>query len=227
MSDTFENHDLSQYVVTDTNTEQLVSDITVGKVKKSKRSREKPYEKVDKKVELTVLRKKAQSLCKSYEQYRIVKRYKYDRLKSWIEEHEFDRDNQLRENVFNTVHKGYSYFLDFMTKGGGHVREQVQNDLSLRTSLETELSDYLKYLNNLLKIVALSTSDVFHGKLEQRKSDPPPPVNIEYFDPPQINSTDEQNSDENTAVIDRTMDEFETETEEEEVLSMPIEPEDL
>ena len=225
MSDTVENHDLSQYLVNDTNTEQLVSDVTVGKVKKSKKSREKPYEKVDKKVELVELRKRAQSLCKSYEQYKIVKRYKIERLRDWIQQIEFDRDNQLRENVFNTVHSGYGYFLDVISGGGGHVREQVQNDLSLRTSLETELSDYLKYLNNLLKIVALSTSDVFHGKLEQRKSDPPPPVNIEYFDPQQIN---EQTSDENTAVVDSTMDEFETEQiETEEMLSMHTEPEDL
>ena len=219
MSDTVENHDVSQYVVTDTNTEQLVSDVTVGKVKKSKKSREKPYEKkIDKKVELVELRKKAQSLCKSYEQYKIVKRYKIERLRDWIQQIEFDRDNQLRENVFNTVHTGYAYFLDLVSGGGGHVREQVQNDLSLRTSLETELSDYLKYLNNLLKIVALSTSDVFHGKLEQRKSDPPPPVNIEYFDPPQ--QINEQTCDEGSTNSDRTVDEFETE-EEEEVLSMP------
>ena len=223
MSDTVENHDLSQYLVNDTNTEQLVSDVTVGKVKKSKKSREKPYEKVDKKVELVELRKKAQSLCKSYEQYKIVKRYKIERLRDWIQQIEFDRDNQLRENVFNTVHTAYAFTIDFLTKGGGYVREQIQNDLSLRTSIETEGADFVKYLNNKLKIVALSTSDVFHGKIEQRKHEPEP-VNIQYFDPT-INSTDEQNSDEGSTNTDSRMDEYEAETEEE--LSMPIESENL
>ena len=178
--------DLNAYVVRpEEKSENPPSD--VGKIKKTKKVKKKPYQ-----SDIEDLRKKAKSMCKTFEQYKIVKRYKRERLADWIQQKEFDQDSALRENVFSMIHKGYAVFLDLVSGGGGHVREQISNDLTLRESIETEGHDFVKFLNNKLKIVALSASDVMHGKLEQKKHTPPEPIEMtepEYFEPPIINES--------------------------------------
>ena len=142
-------------------------EVVTGKVKKNKRkSRAEPYSKPNDE-EMAALRKKAESMCSSYEQYKIVKKYKKDRLQDWVQQHEFNRDTTLRNNVFDFFHKGYAKALDIVTGGGGHVQEQITNDLSLRTAMEDEGRDFVKYLSNKAKLVMLSLSDVASGKMDQ------------------------------------------------------------
>ena len=137
-----------------------------GKATKTKKSRSGPYNKpVDE--DLAALRKKAESLCGSYEQFKIVKRYKKERLQDWVDEHEFDRDSAMRTTVFDFVHQGYTRALDFLTMGNGFVEERIKNDVALRTAIEDEGRDFVKYLSNKAKLIMLSVSDVSSAKLEQ------------------------------------------------------------
>ena len=54
-----------------------------------------------------------------------------------IQKRAFERDSAMRETVFSSLHKLYAFGLDFFSRGG-YVREQVENDLSLRDALEQE-----------------------------------------------------------------------------------------
>jgi hypothetical protein len=148
--------------------------VVTGKAQKKKKTRSKPYDKGD--PELQDMRAQAKSLCNSYEQYRSVSKYKKERLRDWLEQKKFDSDAQLHETVFSFAHTAYAFAIDFLTKGGGHVRDRLSNDLTLRTAIEDEGRDMVKYLTNKSKIAFLTVSDTWEGKLEQRvqkKNDTP------------------------------------------------------
>ena len=147
--------------------EQKEPVVVTGKAPKKKKNRAKPYDgKGD--TELQDMRKQAKSLCNSYEQYRSVSRYKKERLRDWLEQKQFDSDAALHETVFSFAHQAYAFAVDFMTKGGGHVKDRLTNDLTLRTAIEDEGRDMVKYLTNKSKIAFLTVSDTWEGKLEQR-----------------------------------------------------------
>ena len=76
----------------------------------------------------------------------------------------------MRETVFSSLHKLYAFGLDLVSRGDGHVREQIENDLSLKDSLEQECSSLLKYLTNKSKIAFLTTTDVVKGKSFKNKA---------------------------------------------------------
>ena len=147
--------------------EQKEPVVVTGKAPKKKKNRSKPYDgKGD--PELRDMRTQAKSLCNSYEQYRSVSRYKKERLRDWLEQKQFDSDAQLHETVFSFAHQAYAYAIDFITKGGGVVKDRLTNDLTLRTAIEDEGRDMVKYLTNKSKIAFLTVSDTWEGKLEQR-----------------------------------------------------------
>ena len=153
-----------------------------GKVTKTKRKRKTPYSK-DGDPEMKELRKRAKSYCKCYEQWRSIMRYKKERLKDFVEQKDFDRDSQLKDNIFNFIHKAYAKIIDILSKGNGHVLEHLENDISLRGAIEDEGRDLIKFLNNKLKIIALSSSDVYQGKAQQRREEKTnPKVDIEIID---------------------------------------------
>ena len=152
--------------------------VVTGKTKKKKKSRGTPYDRKGD-PELQDMRAQAKSLCKSFEQYRSVSRYKKERLRDWLEQKQFDSDAQLHETVFSFAHTAYAFAIDFLTKGGGHVRDRLSNDLTLRTAIEDEGRDMVKYLTNKSKIAFLTVSDTWEGKLEQRVEKQKEPAVIE------------------------------------------------
>ena len=103
--------------------------VVTGKAPKKKKGRTTPYDRKGD-PELQDMRAQAKSLCNSYEQYRSVSRYKKERLRDWLEQKQFDSDAQLHETVFSFAHQAYAFAVDFMTKGGGHVKNQLSNDLT-------------------------------------------------------------------------------------------------
>ena len=126
----------------------------------------------EKEEDLTELRAIAKSFCSCPEQWKSVSRYKKDRLQEFVDAKQFERDQAMRETVFSSLHKLYAFGLDFFSRGGGYVREQVENDLSLRDALEQECASLLKYLTNKSKIAFLTTTDVVQGKVVQKQSEP-------------------------------------------------------
>jgi len=139
---------------------------TANPEKKNRKKRKKPYNRNDD-HDMVELRKKAKSLCSCYEQYKSISKYKKDRLKDWIEQKSFDKDAMLRNNVFDFVHRTYSAVMDIVSKGDGYVKERLENDMSLRTAIEDEGRDLVKYLSNKTKILLLTGTDVCEGKIQQ------------------------------------------------------------
>jgi hypothetical protein len=118
--------------------------------------------------ELAEMRKRAQSYCKCFEQWNSVRRYSKKRLGDWLEEKEYEVHSNMQNSVFDFVQNAYAFVLDLVTKGDGHVLDQIKNDLTLRQALEDEGRDLLKYLSNKSKVLFLSGADVYHGKQQQR-----------------------------------------------------------
>jgi len=172
--------------------------VVTGKTKKKKKSRGTPYDRKGD-PELQDMRAQAKSLCKSFEQYRSVSRYKKERLRDWLEQKQFDSDAQLHETVFSFAHTAYAFAIDFLTKGGGHVRDRLSNDLTLRTAIEDEGRDMVKYLTNKSKIAFLTVSDTWEGKLEQRVEKQKEPAVIEEIKEYGGTGTEEANADHNEA----------------------------
>ena len=128
--------------------------------------------KAEKEENLDELRAIAKSFCSCPEQWKSVSRYKKERLQEFVDAKNFERDQAMRETVFSSLHKLYAFGLDFFSRGGGFVRQQVENDLSLRDALEQECSSLLKYLTNKSKIAFLTTTDLVQGKVVQKQSEP-------------------------------------------------------
>jgi hypothetical protein len=176
-----DNIDLSEFLATEPNTTSVPVVVTGGKIKKTKQNRAKPYSKKEGDAELQEMRKKAEAMCSCWEQAKIVRRYKKERLKEFIEQKEFDSAAALRESVFTFAHKAYATAIDFLTKGDGHVADSLGSDLTLRTAIEDEGHEWIKYLNNKSKIVFLTVSDTYEGKMEQsdkKKSESPVCIEI-------------------------------------------------
>ena len=134
--------------------------------------------KAEKEENLDELRAIAKSFCSCPEQWKSVSRYKKERLREFVDAKQFERDQAMRETVFSSLHKLYAFGLDLVSRGDGHVREQIENDLSLRDALEQECGSLLKYLTNKRKIAFLTTTNVVQGKVVQKQSEP----TIEYVD---------------------------------------------
>ena len=217
-----DNVDMSAFLADDTIKSDPV--VVTGKTKK-KKSRGKPYSKGGGDPELQDMRAQAKSLCNSYEQYRSVSKYKKERLRDWLEQKQFDSDAVLRESVFSFAHKAYSMAVDFMTKGGGHVKDRLSNDLSLRTAIEDEGRDMVKWLNNKSKIVFLTMNDTFEGKMEQKKEKQNEPIQIEEIIQEDVESTTDHNGTtvENGDIFGTDEDD----TTEEQVLSVSVREEEV
>ena len=169
-----------------------------------KKSKKKPYDKPKgNDPELNELRKKAQGYCSCYEQWRIVSRYKKEKLVEFIEMKEFDSLKNIRENVFNTIHKGVGILFDKFFRADGYVQNHIENDISLRESIEQEGQQFIKFLSNRSRIAFLLTSDSIQGKMQQykeKRDTQPPEISIIEDD-----QTSSDHSDEKTTTGDGIM----------------------
>ena len=209
------------------NTEQQQDPVVVTGKTKKKKTRAKPYTKAGDE-ELQDMRKMAKSLCNSFEQYRSVSKYKKERLRDWLEQKQFDSDAALQETVFSFAHTAYAYAVDFLTKGGGHVKDRLSNDLTLRTAIEDEGRDMVKWLTNKSKIAFLTVSDTWEGKLEQRSVEKQKePAVIEEILEYGATGTEETNADHNEARENDILGQQQATTTEEQVLSVSVGEEEM
>jgi hypothetical protein len=114
------------------------------------------------------LRSQARVFCASVTEWHIVRKYKAEKLQSFIEEKKYEQSKEIEQAVFDSAHKVLALLMDKISRGDGHVHEQIMRDLSLRKALGEGLQEYIVYLNNKIKIIALLSIDVFNGKNKQR-----------------------------------------------------------
>ena len=132
-----------------------------------KRKKEIP---ANKEAEREQLRKKARFHCACPEQWKSVSRYSNQRLTEFIENKEYEMDKSMQGSVFDFLHKTLALVLDRGGKGGGYIQEQILSDDVLRKAIEYEGCQFIKYLNNKMKILCLSIADVAEGKRTQMKN---------------------------------------------------------
>ena len=134
-------------------------------VKKPKKRKASELKKVD--TDTDDLKNRARFYCKSPDQWLIVKKYGKDRLEQFVSEHDFNAMRDLHESLFGFIHKVLAVCCDKITASEGHVQEQILSDITLRQAIEQEGSNFIQYLTNRYKILALTCIDTFNGKQKQ------------------------------------------------------------
>ena len=120
----------------------------------------------------TELKQKARLLCQCPEQWKSVSRYSDQRLMEFVQEKQFDQQRHLYNTVFGFAHTLWALAMDIILKGNGFVKQQIENDLSLRDAIEEEGVNFVSFFNNRCKFMALTTVDCFNGKRQQLVSQP-------------------------------------------------------
>ena len=134
-------------------------------VKKPKKRKHSELKKTD--TDTDDLKNRARFYCKSPDQWLIVKKYGKDRLEQFVIEHDFNTQQNLYESLFGFIHKVLAVMCDKLTAGEGHVQEQIMSDITLRQSIEQEGGNFIQFLTNRYKIVALTCVDTFNGKQKE------------------------------------------------------------
>jgi len=134
-------------------------------VKKPKKRKHTELKKID--TDTDDLKNRARFYCKNPDQWLIVKKYGKDRLEQFVSENDFNALKDLHESLFGFIHKILAVCCDKITASEGHVQEQILSDVTLRQSIELEGSNFIQYMTNRYKILALTCIDTFNGKQKQ------------------------------------------------------------
>ena len=140
----------------------------------------------------TDLKKRARLYCKCPEQWKAVSRYNTKRLEEFCTEQEFTNQKELYNSIFGFVHSMIGMAMDTVSGGDGHVRDEIESDISLRQAIEHEGSHFAQLLSNRFKILALTLIDTYNGKQKEIKQRPPVPIIEEV---PDESNTDRQAKD--------------------------------
>ena len=137
-------------------------EVVAPKTKKRKIQEEKKDDHIE-------LKQKARLYCTCSEQWKIISKYNPDKLKTWVDEKEFDQTKALHDTVFSFTQRIIGFALDSLSMGDDYVNTEIQNDISLRQAIEIEAGNWVAFLSNRFKILALLSVDVANGKLKQRE----------------------------------------------------------
>ena len=130
----------------------------------------------------TELKQKARLYCRCPEQWKSVSRYSDQRLMEFVQERTFEQQQHLYNTVFGFAHTLWALSMDIVLKGNGFVKQQIENDLSLRQAIEEEGVNFVRFLNNRCKFMALTAVDCFNGKRQELISQPEPIIVQEESD---------------------------------------------
>ena len=101
------------------------------------------------------------------------------RMEEFVNEKEFERQQEIYTSVFGFAHQLWALAADTMARGNGHVQRELESDMSLRLSIEDEGTQFVQFLSNRWKMIALTGVDVFNGKTNQRLTEPVEEICIE------------------------------------------------
>ena len=142
------------------------TEVVVTQDKKKKRKLEKKEGEKDEERET---KEKARLYCSCSEQWVVISKYSAQKLKEWVELKEFDNQKKLNETIFSFVHSAIAYAFDLILRGDSYIKQEIENDVSLRHSLEIEAGNWATLLSNKLKIGCLLSVDSANGKMRQRQ----------------------------------------------------------
>ena len=116
---------------------------------------------------IELLKRRARLYAKSPEAWRCVSRYSEKRLREYCEEKEHEQQQNLHETVFGFAHQAVAWVADFLSKGDGYVRDQIEADMTIRQCLEQEGQNWVQFLSNRWKCAACINIDIVNGKRRQ------------------------------------------------------------
>ena len=108
----------------------------------------------DKKDDNDEIKQKAKLYCKCTEQWKVISKYNPEKLKTWVDEKEFDQIKALHETIFSFATRVIGFGLDKLCMAEDYVNKEIQNDISLRESIEIECANWVQFLSNRFKIIA-------------------------------------------------------------------------
>jgi hypothetical protein len=95
-------------------------------------------------------------------------------MKDFCDSHEFRQQSELNNTVFSFVQRALALAMDLISGGDGYVQKEIENDISLRQSIELEAGAFVSLLSNKFKIASLLAIDSSNGKLTQMRNRPLP-----------------------------------------------------
>ena len=125
------------------------------------------------------LRLTAKSHCHTPDEWHNVSTMSKSKLQKYIAEQEFNQNQNMKLTFFSVLHKIFAFAVDTVSRGNGHVQQQLLNDLPLQHAIEDEALPLLAYLNNRSKLLMLFAHDVIQGKMTQRSLEPEPKIVLE------------------------------------------------
>ena len=132
------------------------------------------------------LLKEARILCHDAAMWVQVKDLDPINLKTWIQDAQFAQQQALYDNMYGFVHKMLALVLDTVTKGGGHVAREIENDITLRRAIGEEAQKFAGMLTNRYQLIALTCLDTYNGKRQQRLALPPTEEENEQINEEQV-----------------------------------------
>ena len=132
--------------------------------------------------DVTTLKQKARLYCTCPQQWKSVSRYSQKRMEEFVNEKEFSRQQEIYTSVFGFAHQLWALAADTIARGNGHVQRELESDMSLRQSIEAEGTQFVQFLSNRWRMLALTGVDIFNGKKNQRLVEPVQEVHIEETD---------------------------------------------
>jgi hypothetical protein len=100
-------------------------------------------------------------------------------MEEFVNEREFERQREIHQSIFGFVHQMWALAADTIVRGHGHVKQEVEADMSLRSAIAAEGIQFARFLSNRWRVVALTAADVYNGKKNQRLTEPVQEVHIE------------------------------------------------
>ena len=132
----------------------------------------KKKQKVDKTVDFEYLRQQAKAMCTCPEEWRLISKYKHNRLKEWITEREFLRDKETQQSITTGAASVFCNMLDWSIKAKGHVADELMQNQGWRTSFDEEVSGWSRLLSNKMRLAVMTSTGVVNGKQAQLKLSP-------------------------------------------------------
>ena len=122
------------------------------------------------------LKKRARLFCKFPEQWKAVSKYNPKRIEEFCIEQQYMSDQLLHDSIFGFVHTILAVVCDTIGSGDGHIKTEIENDMSLRQCIEKEGVNFTQFLSNRFKIASLTMIDCINGKRREISTRPPEPV---------------------------------------------------
>lgn len=121
----------------------------------------------------------ARGICSDAQEFQTVRKYKVSKLKDWVEMRQFERDRAVGQGMVGRGVQVLGHVIDKVTRGEGYVVAEIQQDEALLECVQSELGDFIKYLNNRIRLCFLLVNDIAAGLAKKPRDKESPIIELE------------------------------------------------